>query len=298
MSQRIEIVAGDDVVGQTIQDIFKSLSAPGILEGFNLTVALNGKQVRVSPGVGLLDSGAFIFEDEIIETAELPLGGGPRDFTVLYRYVPTNTLGGSPAVLVVEEGLYNPDTFVGGLILGWIKHSGSATLDQKDFIPGRRVKLNVLKEKRKDEFLTSFAPLSSKWAEIPPGATIQLTEGWNTTYKAIVTSLANVTNSIQSTVYHFPLLVPSTGLGQILVECEVPNTANLIVSFLDTAYTEYAPSSWVFIASPMSRKILAVPQSLTLQSGQMAFIKLSMNFQPGSQIRFKTLGFSSYTEPF
>lgn len=296
--QRIEIVAGDDVVGQSLQDIFSSLSTPGILDGFDLSVS-GSKAVTITPGAGLLDSGVFIFEDETQTTSDLPIGGGPKDFTILYLYTPTNTLGGTPAVLTFQEGLVNPDTLVGGLVLGWIRHSGASTLDPKDFIPGRRIKLSIPKEKKKNEFVTSFAPFSTKWALVS-GASLSISEAWNNTFKAIITTVSNTTASVQNATYYFPLIVPSTGLGQLLVECDIPNTANVSVSFIDTAGAEYFPSdgSWTFIAAVMQRHILSVPQSLALVAGQIAYIKLSMNLQPGAFERYKTIGYSSYTEPF
>lgn len=297
--QRIEIVAGDDVVGSSIQDIFKALVEPGILDGFNLSVASNPLAVTVSAGSGIFDSGAFIFEDQTIDTDELPIGGGPKDFTILYLYTPTNVLGGTPAVLSFQEGLVNPDTFIGGLVLGWIRHSGGSTLDVKDFIPGRRIKLSLPQEKQKNNFVTTFAPLSKTWAQVS-GVGLSITEGWSNTYNAIVTTLANTTVSVQNVVYRFPLLVPATGLGQILAEFEVPNTANVIISFYDTGNTQYAPldNSWTFIAQSMARHVLAIPQSLALNAGAPALVQFSMTLQPGAFVRFKTIGYSSYTEPF
>lgn len=299
MSQTIEIVAGDDVVASSLQDIFSAIVSPGILSGFNLSVSPSQTGVTVSPGAGIFDSGAFIFEDQTSASIELPLGGGAQDFTILYLFSPTATLGGTPATLTFQLGLVDSDTFVGGLVLGWIIHTGGSTLSPSEFIPGRQLKLTIPKEKQKNNFVVSFSPFSTKWALVS-GVSLALTEGWNPTYNAIVSVLTNTTSTLQAVTYYYPLLIPSTGLGQLLVECEVPNIANLSVSFIDTSNTPYAPSdnSWIFIATSMSQKILTVPQSLALESGKMAFIALTMNLQPGASVKFKTIGYSSYTEPF
>lgn len=299
MSQTIEIVAGDDVVAASLQDIFSAIVSPGILSGFDLSVSSSQTGVTVAPGTGIFDSGAFIFETEQSASVELPIGGGAQNFTILYLFTPTNTLGGTPATLTYQLGLVDPDTFVGGLVLGWIIHSGGSTLNPSEFIPGRQLKLTIPKEKQKNNFIVSFAPFSTKWALVS-GVSLSVTEGWNNTYGAIITQLTNTTGSLQAVTYYYPLLVPSTGLGQLLVECEVPNIANLSVAFIDTSGASYAPTdnSWTFIASSMSQKILKVPQSLALASGGMAFISLTMNLQPGAVVKFKTIGFSSYTEPF
>jgi hypothetical protein len=297
--QRIEIVAGDDVVGQSIQDIFTALVAPGILSGFTLSVS-GGNSIQIAPGSGLFDSGAFIFEDEVKITDPLPIPSGPQDFTVLYLFTPTNSLGGTPATLVVQPGLVNPDTFTGGLVLGWVRYAGGPTLDIKTFIPGRRIKVTVPKEKQKNEFVVTFAPLSTKWALVS-GPSLALAEGWvGAPYNAIQTAITNTTASVQTAVYQFPLIIPSTGLGQLLVECEVPNTSNLSISFIDTAGIEYIPSggAWTFIASPMQSHVLTVPQNLALQAGGVAYMKFTLNMQPGSFQKFEQIGYSSYTEPF
>lgn len=296
--QSVTIVAGDDVVASNLQDIFSNIVSPGILQGFNLSVAANPTQVSISPGVGMADSGSFIFEDETKVTESLPIGGGPQDFTILYQYQTTQVFGGTPAVLTFQQGLINPDTFQGGLILGWIKNPGTATLNPTDFIPGRRIKLTIPQAKQKNEFVITFSPFATKWALVS-GVALSLSEGWAPAYNAIVSTLSNTTASVQNVVYHLPIIVPSTGLGQLLLELEVPNTANVITSFLDTANAEYsAGASWTFIATAMERKILSVPQSVSLEAGKMAFLKLNMTLQPGSYVKFKTLGFSSYTEPF
>lgn len=303
MSQRIEIVPGDDITGQSLQDIFHALVQPGILQGFELQA--NETSVRIKPGVGVMDSGVFIYEDEEIDTNALSLGSGPQDFTVLYMYVPSKTFGGEPASLRVEAGLLDPNTFRGGLILGWIRHSGGPGLKQKDFIQGRRIKLGIPREKIKDEFVVSFAPLSTKWAQAS-GDTLSVVEGWNTNYNGIVTALSNSTASLQIATYYFPILIPATGLGQLLLESEIPNIANLQVSLIDTAGVEYMPppppnatsNMWTLTARPMERKIMSVPQNLTLERGKVAYMKMHMNLQSGATLRFKTIGFSSYTEPF
>lgn len=313
--QRVQIVAGDDVVGSTLQDIFKALSKPGILEGFEITTNkdLIPNVVDISPGVGLMDSGVFVFEDQTVTTPEVTLGASAKNFTVLYRFASSNVLGGEPAVLSIEEGLLAPDTFTGGLILGWIKHSGGSQFQQSDFILGRRFNLDHPKEKEKGNFIKSFSPLSSKWALVS-GYSLTSSEGWVSDYKAIVTTLSNSSISTQSSTYYFPIAIPSTGLGQILVEVEVPATANLEVSFIDTDGIEYSGSewtfidgngnavvvgnAWTFIATPMNEKILSIPQNLALKNNKMAFIKLKSNLQSGSYIKYKTIGFSSYTEPF
>ena len=298
MSQRIQIVAGDDVVAETLQEVFASIMTPAILSGFEMNVSTNPKTVRISPGAGVMDTGVFIYEDEVRETEELPITNSPKDFTLFYSYTPTNTLGGGGASLGFVEGILDPDTFTNGLIIGWIRHSGTSTLQQKDFIPGRTLKLTSPIAKQKNEFVTYFAPFSSKWA-LSAGASLAVTEGWSNTYTGIVTTIANTTGSNQATEYRLPITVPSTGLGQLLVEIEVPATSNLAVSFIDTDGDEYAPidGSWTFIGVLMSRKILAVPQSIALEAGGTAFLKFAMTLQPGSTVRFKTIGFSSYTEP-
>lgn len=297
--QRIVIVAGDDVTGSTLQDIFKSLCTPGILTGFELIA--QGNQIQVNPGAGLMDSGVFIFNDEPDPTPSVALSSfsGVKEYTVLYRFTASNVLGGNPAVLSIEEGFLNPETFKGGLILGWIRHQGGTQFQQQDIISGRRIRLSQMKEKGKNEFVSSFSPFETKWALVS-GSAPAITEGWNPSYNAIITTLANTTPSTMNATYYFPMLIPSTGLGQLLVECEVPNTANLTVSFIDTEGSEYTADNfaWTFIATPMSRKILAIPQNRALASGQMAYIKLAMTLQPGAFVRYKTLGFSSYTEPF
>jgi hypothetical protein len=241
--QSVIIVAGDDVTGSSLQEIFQALANPGILNGFQLSVGADQVSVQVSPGSGLLDSGVFIFEDNPtgVNTGPLSLSGGPQDFTVLYLYTPTNVLGGTPAVLTVQAGLVDPDTLVGGLVLGWIVHSGGTTLSPADFIPGRMIKLAVPNEKLKNNFT----------------------------------------------------------MGQILLQFAISGTANMIVSFIDTAGNTYSPGlPWTFIGQAMAQNILSIPQNIALTPGGTAYISLSMTFQAGAFVNFQTIGYSSYTEPF
>jgi hypothetical protein len=298
MSQRALIVVGDPVISENLQEIFKSISGAGILSGMTLTANFNS--IVVNQGVALTDSGVFIFQDDEVETNSIvPVAG--NNYTILYRYTSTRTLGGEPASLVIENGLLNPDTFTGGVILGWVKHISGSIFDQATIIPARRFKLGLPESKLPNQFNLSLAPLSSKWAQVS-GPNLSITEGWSIPFNSSLTSVTNAFGTNQTVVYHLPIVCPREGIGQIALDVDVPNTANLVLQLIDTAGNVYSgapnPSLWTLISLPMQRRVLTVPQNLTFAAGQIAYIKLTMNMQPASTIRFKSLGFSSYTEPF
>jgi len=304
MSQRIEIVKGDPVVAESLQEIFRSLIQPGILEGFEL-ITLTGNRVGVNPGAGFLDAGAFIFDNEIRTPASAPtiVQSSPADYTVLYSFTTSQVLGGEAAVLQIVPGLLNPDVFQNGLILGWLRYpGGNVSLSNNMFVSGRRIQVGQSEAKLKNEFTTTFAPLSSKWALVsvtPSLSNLSLTEGWNNTYSSIITQVSNVGAGLMTAIYYVPIEVPSLGIGQLMMDVQVDGSSTCTVTLVDSVGNEITPlGTNQFINTPLSRKIVQIPQNTSIALNSVAHIKLELKIQPTNAVRFKTVGFSSYTEPF
>lgn len=299
--QRVIIALGDPVESGGIQQIIKSLSAPGILSGMVLQAPFPST-VRVSPGVALTDNGVLIVEDE---PRDLPFSiGTPSNYTVLYRYQISNNFGGNPASLEIQPGLVNPETLTDGVIVGWIQYNGAPTLDpNRMFRSGPRFKLQRPELSRMNSFDVEYAPFGSKLTlknYSGPVNPATISEAYSGVEKCPITTLTNASGTLLNANYLFPIRVPAEGLGKILAEFQVDNGASCTINVLDGAdnSTLFTGGVNFFTSVGWAERQLYVPYLAGLTPNSKAFIQLSLQLGASKSFRLKALGYSSYAEPF
>lgn len=299
MSQRVIISIGDPVVSGSIQEILKSISDPGIFRGFNFNTP-SGNTLSISPGSALTDSGVLIVETEE-RNLTFNLTVAPANFTVYYSYITTKNFGGNPAVLTVQPGLINPENFTNGVILGWVKYpGGSIPLNTSMFISGPRFRLSKPTNFRSDEYDTQYAPLSNKWTQYSvTGPSPSISEYWDVDYKSPITKISNPGTLLSRSKYVLPFRVPYSGVGKVQIELQSDSGSNATINILDKKGNIITPPEMNFFTNfEMERHTLTVPSSPDLTPNSEAFILLSFDIQPTFSVRLKSVGISSYVEPF
>jgi hypothetical protein len=303
MSQQVIIAIGDPVVSESLQEIFSSLSTPGILTGMQLTTT-DPSTLAIEPGTALTDSGVFIFESELI-TYPITLTVAPANYTVYYAYINSNNFGGNPAVLTVQAGLIPAAGFINGVILGWIQYpGGSVGLNpQSMFISAPRFQLMQDPSKLPNNFSKTFAPLSPRWSQVSfSGGLTTTNEFFDPTYNGPITQVTNNGTQLAGVTYVVPVQVPLLGLSQIEVELETDGPTSVTVTVLDSQgnlIIPIGPSNLnEFTNTPMMLQTLRVPFAAGLTPNSEAYIQLAIQIQPGYSVRFKSVGVSSYSDPF
>lgn len=300
MSQRVIIAVGDPVEAGSLQEIIKSICDPGILYGFELNAAAGGV-LNITAGAAITDSGILIVESEE-RSLLLNLTVSPANYTVLYSYTPTNNFGGNPAVLSLQSGLINPEDFENGVILGWIKYPGnSVQLDPSSmFISAPRFRLGESIQKSSSEYEMFYAPFSPKWSLYSvSGPSLNTIEAWDSGYKAPITRVSNAGGAISRSKYLVPFRVPYYGLGKVQVEIQADGGSNVTVDLMDSLGNIITPPEVNFFTNcPMTKRVLSIPYSAGFTTNSEAFIMISFDIQPTFSARIKSLGVSSYTEPF
>jgi hypothetical protein len=303
MSQQVIIAIGDPVVSESLQEIFSSLSTPGILSGMQLTTT-DPSTLAIEPGTALTDSGVFVIESQLI-TYPITLTVAPANYTVYYSYVNSNNFGGNPAVLTVQSGLIPAVGFVNGVVLGWIQYpGGSVGLNpQSMFTSAPRFQLMQNPAKLPNNFDKFFSPLSPRWSQVSfAGGLTTTQEFFDPTYNGPITLVTNAGTQLASVTYVIPVQVPLLGLGQIEVELQTDAPTSVTVMVLDSQgnqITPIGPSNLnEFTNTPMMQQILRVPYAAGLVPNSEAYIQLAIQVQPGYAVRLKSVGVSSYTDPF
>ncbi len=296
--QKVIIALGDPVVASALQDIFKVLSAPGILSGMNL-VAADVDQIGLLSGAALTDSGVFVFEDEERILNYTPTVS-PANYTIFYSYVESQAFGGEAAVLTMQPGLISPEVFSDGVLLGWFKYpGGSIPLNNSMFTSAARFQLGQSPLQTKGVFNTIYSPLSTRWGQASlSGGALTVSEIYDGSANTIVTVLTNTGLSLSTSTYLIPFKVPAEGLGQIQLEFETESAASLTVTLRKRDGTIVTPLETNFYTDSAMQKIAwSLPQG-SVAAGEDICLNLFMKIQPTYSIRFRSFGISSYTEPF
>jgi hypothetical protein len=224
----------------------------------------------------------------------------PANYTIYYSYTPNNNYGGQTAQLSIQNGLISTDTFSNGVLLGWLVYPGnSVALNSSMFISAPRLKLTENEAKIKGNFIVSYSPLSTKWLQISlTGPQPVVTDLWDGANFTNYTQLVNNSGSLSTATYGFPFTVPYEGLGQVQVECSTQSGSILTVTLLRRNGQEINPSTNNFFTnSGMTKQILSIPQGILLPNEDVV-LKLKFQIQPTYSVIVRSLGISSYTEPF
>jgi hypothetical protein len=308
------ISTGDPVTSVSLQQIFESLSEPGILIGNELVVVSAGI-VGVNPGTVLTDSGVFIIETEVKEVKQIPftLTVSPQTYTVYYQYVLSSNFGGNPATLNIQNGLIEAEGFENGVVLGWIMYPGGSVPLNADsmFISAPRFRLGQAEIQNSNSYLTVYPPFSVqptatqridlKWTQIgAAGPLSTVTTEYNSTYLAPITTVQNLTNQpLSETTWLMPFTVPILGLGRIAVELQVDSGALATITVVDVNGNTILPTvSNSFTNIAMINQVMPLPLNTGLIPGDEVFIKLAFSIQPANAVRIKSMGITSYNEPF
>ncbi len=298
--QKIIIALGDTVVASSIQQILRSLSKPGILDGFEFSAA-DTDLIGISPGVALADSGVLIIEDEI-KTIQFTPTVQPGVFTIYYRYMPSSNFGGNAATMAMQAGTLDPETFDNGVILGWFRYPGaSAPLSASMFISAPRMKLSAPVEKQDgvySRFYPPFGYLLTRTASSGPFVT--LSESYDGSIRAPVTTVQNTGVGVATAKYILPFTVPAYGLGRISAEFSVSAQASVRFSLLKKdGITVIQPlNQEFFINTPMGEKVMNLPQDLLMgMENETAYVQIELSLQSANAFVLRSLGISSYTEP-
>jgi hypothetical protein len=292
--QRVIIELGDPVVAESIQEILKDLTTPGILKGFSFSVSAP-QILAISPGAAVTDDGVLIIEDE---TKEVAVPTQPGNYTVVYQYTPTNNLGGNPAILSIQPGFFDSDTFEHGVILGWIAYPGGTVIPSSQFISGRRLRLLPPVETQPGYWISEQAPLTTKWIRYSlAGPAPAVVDTYSPIYKALITTVSGM-GSINSTAeYYVPFDVPFYGVGKVAVDLQTDGNSMITVSMVNNLGVEYSPLNNAFINTSKARKILDLPVGSSFTEGTVCYVKLRFSLQPGATALVQRVSISSNKEP-
>jgi len=302
--QRITVATGDLVVAANIQEILHSLADPGILSGLEMTTAAQDI-IAILPGTALMDNGLLYVEDEQRQQL-FPLSVAPANYTLYYQHANSQTFGGNPALLVLQPGLIPPTTFTGGFIVGWIQYpGGSVPLSTTSmFISGPRLRLARPQQKQPNEFTMAYAPFSPKWMQQAlVGVSPIISDLFNVPGNTIVTKVLNGSGIISRSNYYVPFKVPSFGIGELSAEIQADSGSLVTVTLIASNGVESIPTptgtnQWT--NTPLTHRTFKIPAvaNSSLLSGSQAFIKVRFELQSLNSALVKSLGVSSYTDPF
>jgi hypothetical protein len=297
--QSLNIPIGAPVDAESLQQIFSSLAAPGILTGFQLSASA-ADQIAISPGGALTDSGIFIFESEI-QTLPFTQTVQPGNFTIYYQYQQSQVFGGTSAQIQMQSGLIPEDLFSNGVILGWLQYpGGSAALATSMFVSAKRYRLDQPAEKNQGVFLTRYAPFSTSLTLTgATGSFPVVTEAYSGSLFAPVTTIQNTGAIVSNAAYIYPFQIQPYGLGKILVEFSITASASCTINLMRSDGTVVSPiESNFFINQSMQVVELSFAQSNNFVPGNVAYIQFVLAMQPANSMTIKSIGNSAYTEPF
>lgn len=297
--QKVLITLGDPVVASSIQEILKAISVPAILDGFNLSAG-DSDLISVSPGVALTDSGVLIQEDEVRNISFNP-SVQPGNFTIFYRYVPSDNFGGNPASLNIQSGLIPQNLFENGVLLGWLQYpGGSVPLANDMFVSAKRVKLDQQAAQGAGVFQKRYAPFSYFLTRTETsGPFLVLSETYDGALKAPLTVIQSPGGAVSTASYILPFQISPYGLGKISVEFSVTSAASVGITVMKSDGTEVSPvETNFFIDKSMGEVVLSFAQSNNFVPNQVAYVKFDLSVNPGNNFSLKSFGHSAYTEPF
>ena len=272
--------------------------SPGILSGFNL-IAYSSSIIGIEPGSAMTDSGVLIIEDEL-QQYPFTQSINPANYTIYYSYAPSLNFGGNPAVLNIQIGLIDPANFSNGVILGWLLYPGSsAPLNTSMFVSAPRLKLTEPSQKVINNFITDYPPFVPKLTLASvAGPSLTVTDSYDGANFCPITTFTNAAGSLSTSVYLLPFKVPLYGLGQVLLELSTQTGALLTVTILRRDGSEVTPNGVNYYTnSTMFKNVLSIPQGI-LSPNEDVCLKLQMAIQPTFNVVVRSLGISSYTEPF
>ena len=296
--QSILIPQGAPVVAADIQEILTFLATPGILQGMNL-IAANASAIGMTPGAALTDSGIIIYETEQ-QTLPFTASVNSANYTIYYSYTPNNNYGGQTAVLSLQNGLIAPENFSNGVLLGWLIYpGGSQQLNGSMFISAPRLKLTENIAKVQGNFIMHYPPFTSRLVQsslVGPQPT--LTDLWDGSHNLPYSQWINPSGSVSTSFYNLPFNVPYEGLGQIQVECQTQTGSMLTCTILRRSGQIIVPTPINFFTNTaMQKQILSIPQGILSPNEDVVF-QMRIEIQPTYSIIIRSIGLSSYTEPF
>lgn len=297
--QKILIALGDTVTSSAIQEILKALAVPAILDGFELT-APESDTIAVSPGSALTDSGVLIYEDEV-KTLPFTPSVQPGNYTLYYRYVPSQNFGGNPATLDIQSGLIPEDLFSNGVLLGWLKYpGGSVPLSNSMFVSAKRIKIDSPPLMREGVYESRYAPFSYFLTRtFNSGPFLTLTEAYDGSLKSPVTNIQNTGGAVNNTNLIYPFQISPYGLGKIAVEFAITSAASVMISLLKADGSQVNPiETNFFINTSMDRVELSFDQSNNFIPNEVAYVQFELAINPANTFTIKSIGHSAYTEPF
>lgn len=297
--QKILIALGDTVTSGAIQDILKALAVPAILDGYNLT-APESDQISVSPGVALTDSGVLIYEDEIRVIQFTPTVQ-PGNYTLYYRYVPSQNFGGNPASLEIENGLIPETLFTNGVLLGWLKYpGGSVPLANSMFVSAKRIKIDSPPITQDGVYLNQYAPFSYDLTRtFNSGPFLSISEAYDGTLKAPITNIQNTGGSTNNSKFIYPFQISPEGLGKIRLEFAITSAASVTITLIKSDGTVVNPlETNFFINQTMDDVQLSFDQSNNFVPNDVAYVQFDLAINPGNVFTLKAIGHSAFTEPF
>lgn len=122
MSQRRLNIFGALIETADMPDLASNFMAPSRLVGNNFLVAA-ADLLQITAGSCLLPDGVLVIETEV-KNISIPNSSLATDYTVLYQLEDTGTIGGSPAVLRLVDGIKRQENLTDGTIIGWVRYPG------------------------------------------------------------------------------------------------------------------------------------------------------------------------------
>lgn len=281
-----------------LKDLAFGLSRSTVLQGCRLSVAGTDK-IRVYPGIAVTDKGIVIIEDEQIEI-EVPSTTNAQDYTVYYKHVYEEISGGSPADLLLEKGLLNPDD-ISGVVIGYIQYPGQAVpmssayfkqepeIFLKNYLPDRNNVEWLIPIKGAGYLITSTS-----------GSALTITDYWDPTNLKYGLKIQNnvVGSALASATFTFPFKVSSFPFALLQAKMQVDLGATVDFKLIDssgdlidiTANPLQAQSDF-FLYS------LSIPPESVQDTNNLVYLQMIINLSTTRKIQIQGLGLSSYNLP-
>lgn len=228
---------GDTFTSERADTAQGSLHEPGVYVGYDITVTDTDK-VELSTGFLLLPSGIIVGEDVPIELILSPLPAAATTFTITVRHIDSDVIGGAAATYLLETGELLPSAVTDGVVIGYIRHPGSAMAFASSFIfPVRKV-LEQAEDAVSVAPTTLVAPFLSTWVVDVIGTNTAETVGFTaplTTFSRIETDgLGPPPPGFETTTAQLPVVSQKFRPFDVVVRAQIDPNSELRVSLTDT----------------------------------------------------------------
>jgi hypothetical protein len=228
---------GDTFTSERADTVQGAVHETGVYVGYDISTPDTDK-IALSTGFLLLPSGILVGEDVAIELTLSPLPAAATTFTITVRHTDSDVIGGSTAIYALETGELLPAAVTDGVVIGYIRHPGSAVALASSFIfPVRKV-LEQAEDAVAIAPTTLVAPFTSTWVVDVIGANTAQTVGFTSplvTFSRIETDgLGPAPPGFETTTARLPVVAQKFRPFDLVVRAQIDANSELRVSLTDT----------------------------------------------------------------